>query len=190
MARSKINKPLLLVLAGISAWAGLCFALGYRLPQPDRHPDWPQVPRLSNPHLVVELIPDFAERYGRRFPFVLARQGRQQWNFSDVYQINLRNVRSLGYCITDNDFEGLSFRVTSGGNDVGRSGGSPTRFGFRNEGVEYLQLQLGTEHGGFNYPFRGTPNGLVDFYQYNDPKRVEDTLYLRNLNADWRVVYR
>ena len=190
MARRTFIKPLMLVLAAALAWTGLCFALGYRLPQPDRHPDWRHFPYLSNPRLVVEEIPDFAERYGHRFPFVLARQEGERWYFEEVYRTNLRNIRSLGYCTTGNDFEGLSFRVTSGGNDVGRSGVSPSQFGFHQEGYQYLQVKLGTEVGGIKEPFRDSSNAMVTFYQYNNPNTTRDTLYLHRWDTDWRIVYR
>lgn len=174
------------------AWVALCFALGYRLPWFDRHPDWPQFPYQTNPRLVVEEIPDFEEHYGARFPFVLARQSVQQWDFSDVYRTNLRNVRSLGYRVTENHFEpSLSLRIHwTSPNDPGRSDNAPARFGFYNKGYEYLEIRLGQETGFFKLPAAGSHNAISTFYQHNYPRTIRDTLYLHSWDTDWRVVYR
>jgi hypothetical protein len=178
---------------GIPAvWAALCFALGYRLPWWDRHPDWPAFPHLTNPRLVVEQIPDFAARYGRRFPAVLARPWAKQDDFPDVYRANLRHVRLLGYQVTENYFEprfSLRLHWTSP-NDPGRREGFPTRVGFYTEGYAYLQLTIGGETGRFKLASFGPEGELARFYQYNYPRALGDTLYVRYWDADYRVVYR
>jgi hypothetical protein len=68
---------LLLVLSLAAGLGALTFGLGYRLPGVDRHPDWQEFPHLTNPHLVVEEIPQFDSLYGRRFP-LLAKEWRRQ----------------------------------------------------------------------------------------------------------------
>jgi hypothetical protein len=180
------------LVGAVVAWVGLCFALGCRLPWLDRHPDWPQFPHLTTPRLVVEEIPNFEERYGHRFPFVLARPWAEQGYFSDVYRTNLRNVRSLGFQVTDNRFEpGFSLRLHwPGPNSVGRRDDSPTRIGFHNKGYEYLEIRLGHESCFFKLTSFGPHNEIARFYQYNYPRTIQDTLYLRFGDDDWRVVYR
>ncbi|MBJ6107843.1 hypothetical protein JAO73_02390 [Hymenobacter sp. BT523] len=180
------------LLGAVLLGAGLCFALGYRLPWRDRHPDWPAFPRTTNPRLVVEKIPDFAARYGRRFPAVLARPWARQDDFADVYRLNLRHVRALGYQVTENHFEprfSLGLHWTSP-NDPGRSEGLPTRVGFYTEGYVYVQLRLGEETACFKLPSFGPEGEMVRFYQYNVPRSCGDTLYLRYWDSDYRVVCR
>jgi hypothetical protein len=182
------------LIGSVLLWVGLCFVLGYRLPWFDRHPDWPEFPRMSNPRLVVEYIPDsvFERCYARRFPQVLARQEDQQYDFSDTYRTNLRNLRSLGSRVTDNDFTtGYSINTSfGGGNDPGRQSTPTSLARFDNDGYEYVELRLGQETTNFKHRLPTTGSSLQWFYQYNLPRHSRDTLYLRYFDTDYRIMYR
>jgi len=169
----------------------LTFALGYRLPWVDRHPDWPAFPGLTNPHLVVEQIPQFDSIYGRRFPFT--REGVRAMSYADCYRTNLQQVRSLGYQITHNGFRsGIRWPLSSwaGVADIGHPDDLPETRGFIPDGYQYLSLQLGSQVGYFKARFRETPTALTRFYQYNYPRTTRDTLYLRHWDTNWRIFYR
>lgn len=181
------TKRLLLVLSLVA----LTFGLGYRLPWVDRHPDWPPFPYLTNPHLVVEEIPQFDSLYGRRFPFT--REGVATPSYEDCYRTNLHQVRSLGYQVTQNDFRsGIRWPLSSwpGAADIGHPDDLPEPRGFIPKGYQYLSLQLGSQVGYFKVGFRETPTALTRFYQYNHPRTTRDTLYLRHWDQNWRVFYR
>ncbi|MDO7847266.1 hypothetical protein Q5H92_12915 [Hymenobacter sp. M29] len=212
-------------------WVGLCFALGYRLPAFDRHPDWRGFPALNNPHLVVEEIPDsiFGHRYSHRFPYpseaaTVVRRGtlagmdpdstmeitsgyvvRKGWlagrdsavdleitdglEFYDDYRRNLKNFRSLGFQVTENEFESdIHMHLWTGGNDPGRPS-EPWSPGFYQLGYEYLQLNFGGETGFFKDRQSSMSTSLDGFYQYNHPTSRQDTLYLRYGpdNTNYRV---
>ena len=169
----------------------LSFALGYRLPWVDQHPDWPEFPDLTNPHLVVEGIPAFDSIYGRRFPY--PREGVDAMFYDDSYRTNLQQVRLLGYQITGNEFEsGIHWPLSSwsGGADIGHPDDLPVRRGFRPEGYKYLSVQLGSQVGYFKARYWGTSTVLNRFYQYNHPRSTRDTLYLRYFDQNYRIFYR
>jgi hypothetical protein len=182
---------LLLVLSLAAGLGALTFGLGYRLPGVDRHPDWQEFPHLTNPHLVVEEIPQFDSLYGRRFPFT--REGVAAANFADCYRTNLHQVRAVGYQITDNDFRsGIRIPLSSwtGVAEMGHSDTRPQESGFIPEGYQYLSVQLGAEIGYFKGGIRGASTTLTRLYQYNQPRTIRDTLYLRYWENDWRIFYR
>ena len=137
---------------GLVAWVGACFALGYRLPWFDRHPDWGEFPHLTNPRLVVEEIPDsvFAPRYSHRFPYPEEADslGRRV-EFYHNYATNLRSIRSIGYQPTSNELHlNLDFFHWSGPADLGvYSPRQPN--GFYCFGYEYLTLTLTDEVANF-----------------------------------------
>jgi hypothetical protein len=178
----------MLLLVGLVA---LAFALGYRLPWMDRHPEWEYFPGLTNPHLVVEEIPAFDSIYGRRFPFT--REGVAAMFYDDCYRTNLQQVRSVGYQVTGNEFvSGIHWPLSSwpGAADMGHPDDLPVRRGFKTEGYQYLSLQLGSQVGYFKDRFRETPTALTQFYQYNHPRTTRDTLYLRYREFSYRIFYR
>jgi hypothetical protein len=192
LVRTRPKAISLLVGAGL-AWVGLCFALGYRLPWFDQHPDWGFFPALNNPRLVVEEIPDsiFAPRYSRRFPYpATADSTGQTVEFYEQYRTNIKNVRSVGFQVTDNDFEpGFHLRLWPGPTDPG-TGSQHLRTGFYNFGYEYLELRLGEERGFFKTQATAGVTTLEDFYQYNQPATRQDTLFLRYNRSNYRVYRR
>ena len=171
----------------------LAYANGWRPPGPDRHPDWPQFPRLTNPRLVVAEIPDFARRYGRHYhlpaaavaaaaPIVVSR-------FEAYYRANLRNVRSLGYRRTGNGFSWGGRGLSLGGNERGPAEHlEPPHF--RPRGYEYLVLELAGTTGYFKDEVYEDDTFLPYFYQYNYPAAATDTLFLRSFSRDYRVYMR
>jgi hypothetical protein len=174
-----------------SGLVALSFALGYRLPGADRRPGWPSFPDLTNPHLVAETIPAFDSLYGRRFPFT--RKGVDAISYDDCYRTNLQQIRSLGYQVTEHDFEsGIHWPLSSwsGGADIGHPDDLPKRRGFIPGGYQYLSIQLGSQVGYFKARFWGAPRTLTQFYQYNHPRTTRDTLYLRYWDHNWRIFYR
>ena len=177
------------LLLGLVAWVVTCFALGYRLPWFDRHPDWGHFPTLTNPRLAVEEIPDstFAACYNHRFS--LPDDDR----ISYPYRANLKNVSSLGVQVTDNRFNfGLYIRLIPGPNDPGNEQGSPNswRPRFWVTGYEYLELTLGGEKGNFKSLGYYGHTQLTQIYQYNYPTHQQDTLFLRCWGKDYRVYVR
>jgi hypothetical protein len=169
----------------------LAFGLGYRLPWFDRHPDWQEFPHLTNPHLVVEEI----QEYDHRLSFPTPRTGVKDMNFSDTYCTNLRAVRSLDRQITQNDFESgirMPFSYWPSPAEMGHSAADapPQELGFVPGGYEYLSVQFGPEVGYFKGRFSGASTTLARFYQYNQPRTIRDTLYLRYWRNDWRIFYR
>ncbi|MBJ6109312.1 hypothetical protein JAO73_09830 [Hymenobacter sp. BT523] len=184
------------LLGAVLLGAGLCFALGYRLPWGDRHPDWPAFPCTTNPRLVVEYIGDeeFERRYAWRFPQVQARQRADRWDFADVYRTNLRNVHSLGFRATDNRFEPdlserwrLHWPGANGGNEVDRP--SP-RVGFYQKGYEYFELTLAADTARCKVLAFSDRTEQVNFFQYNAPSSPSDTLYFYYFFGHWRLLHR
>lgn len=179
-------------LLGLGAGlVALAYALGYRLPGFDRHPDWQEFPHLTNPHLVVEEI----QEYDHRLFFPTPREGVKALNFSDSYRTNLRAVRSVGYQITNNRFRSgirMPFSYWPGPAEMGHStaDASAQELSFVPGGYEYLSVQFGSEVGYFKGRFRGASTTLARFYQYNQPRNSRDTLYLRYWENDWRIFYR
>lgn len=126
-------------LLGLAALLlALAFRLDYSLPGFDRHPSCDKFPRLSNPRLVVEEIPDFAVRYGARYhlPAAAVEEARpvNAFWFEDYYRTNLKSVRTLGYRRTGNAFS------WGRGNETGRTHLELPHF--RPAGYEYLELSL------------------------------------------------
>lgn len=189
-----MNRRTKRLLLGTSLGVGvvaLPFGLGYRLPGADRHPDWQEFPHLTNPHLVVEEIPQFDSIYGRRFPFT--REGVRAMRYDDCYRTNLHQVRSLSYQTTHNDFEsGINWPLSSwtGGAEQNHSDTRLPERGFMPGGYQYLSLQLGAEVGYFKGRFTKGFDYRSFFYQYNHPRTTRDTLYLRCRETSWRIFYR
>ena len=174
------------LLLGLVAWVVTCFALGYRLPWFDRHPDWGYFPTLTNPRLVVEEIPDsvFAPRYGHRFHLLSNNEEEEFYSRSS----SLKNLYSLGYQVTENAFHlDWEFDLYFGGNPAGTGIERDNLWepGFRNKGYEYMEVRLGQERGYFKG--RATSNfpALGYFHQYNYPMNQQDTLYLRCWNTNY-----
>jgi hypothetical protein len=189
MNRSLRRRLLLIGLAG--GLVALAFGLGYRLPGADRHPDWKWFPYLTNPHLVVEYIPNFDSIYGRRFPFT--REGVKDMFYDDCYRTNLHQIHSLGNQITHNRFRsGISMpRISwTGVAEQNHSNTWPQERGFIPGGYQYLSIQLGSEVGYFKEPFVGANDERSLFYQYNQPHTRRDTLYLRHWARSFRIFYR
>jgi hypothetical protein len=180
---------------GLGLGLGVGLGLGWRLPGLDRHPGWPAFPGLTNPRLVVEEIPDFAARYGRRYRLPAAaveaaRPADACW-FEDYYRTNLRSVRRLGYQRTGNDFawDGWHFSL-GGGNETGPLQGASGEPRFRPAGYEYLELSLAGVKGYFKGEVYENTIYVPYFYQYNYPAAVTDTLFLREASRDYRVYVR
>ena len=183
---------------GALAWVAACFALGYRLPGFDQHPDWPEFPQTTNPRLVVEPIPDeeFEYRYAHRFPQVLGRQRTwqrfHQWDLDDLYGTNLHNIRLLGFQATENRFEEhflphlyWNLGTPNGGNERDNPEQN-TRF--YQKGYEYFKIYNFKQNGYFKIKSHSEHTWLESFYQYNVPKNTSDTLYINYFSDNWRVV--
>jgi hypothetical protein len=180
------TQRLLLVLSLGAGVGALSFGLGYRLPGFDRHPLWPEFPGVDNPHLAVQLVPNFDARYGRRYQLP-APARRDGFSFDDYYRTNLKNVRALGFQQTGNDFEwDLRFHGLSGGNNDYYPH-QPAPKGFRPSGYQYLELTLGREKGYCKAAQYQTSNTLTTFYQYNYPATARDTLFIRFQGLDYCI---
>jgi hypothetical protein len=169
----------LLLLVGI---IGLGFLLHYRLPWLDQHPDWPEFPQTTNPRLVIEQIPDFEERYGKRFPVP------EGFYYSEKnYSASVRNVRLLGTRIMSNEFKS-GFSLSLGGNSRGYIDPYPTpSMQFSQRGYSYFELSLGSEKGYFKDYYYSPLPPMFFFYQYNYPRSAQDTLFLSYVHDGFRV---
>jgi hypothetical protein len=97
----------------------------------------------------------------------------------DDYRRNLKNIHSVGFQVTENNFNSdIHIHLNWGGNDMGRPR-EPWNPGFRKFGYEYLQLRLGDVTGHFKDQESSESTALDGFYQYNHPASRRDTLYLR-----------
>jgi hypothetical protein len=175
------------LVAGLVA---LAFSLGYRLPWFDRHPDWQEFPHLTNPHLMVAQVPDFARRYGHRFhlpePVVYPSDGL--W-FDKYYQPNLRNVRTLGFQQTGNTFIVDLHLGFGNGTAPGRDSPATPALFFPT-GYEYLEVSLAGKKAYCKQKVAERNTSLVDYYQYNYPAAPTDTLFLRYSGVDYYVTLR
>jgi hypothetical protein len=179
-------RQVLPVLGGLVA---LAYWLGYRLPGFDRHPTWPEFPGLDNPHLVVQLVPNFDARHGRRYQLPTPTR-LDGFSFEDYYRTNLKNVRALGFQQTGNNFEwDLRFHGLAGGNNDYYPH-KPAPSGFRPTGYQYLELTLASEKGYCKAEQYQTSNTLTTFYQYNYAATIRDTLFLRFKGLDYRIYVR
>lgn len=174
---------------------GLAYGLGWRVPGLDRHPSWDAFPHLTNPRLVVEQIPDFAARYGRRYhlPDSAVAKARPLLvcRFEEYYRTNLKSVRPLGYQHTGNYFTWGSWHFNlGGGNETGPLKGELASPHFNPEGYEYLELSVAGAKGYFKAKVYKNNNYLPYFYQYNYPAAATDTLFLRHASGDYRVYMR
>jgi len=183
----------LAALLGLGALLlALAYANGWRLPGPDRHPDWPQFPHLTNPRLVVAEVPDFARRYGHRYHLPAAIEDPEYAIlYEEYYRTNLRNVRALGFQRTHNEVVWRKLHLNFNGNDPGRdSPPSPPLVRMRPAGYEYLEVRLAGVAGYFKGKVYENEDFLPYFYQYNYPAAATDTLFLRYGSTDYRVILR
>jgi hypothetical protein len=181
-------------LLGLAALAlTLAYTSGWRLPGLDRHPSWDEFPHLTNPRLIVEEIPDFDARYGRRYqlPAAVVEESRpvNAYWFEAYYRTNLKSVRRLGYRRTGNTFDWGGWGLSFGGNERGPAQGV-TGPHFRPDGYEYLELTLAEQSGYFKGEVYENNRYLPYFYQYNYPAAPTDTLFLRHASSDYRVFVR
>lgn len=186
MARRRFLRRALLALGG---WAALCLLLGYRLPGFDRHPEWPELPQVTNPRFVIETIPDttFDKQYGQRF-----QRPIEFSNSSKDYAASIRNVRFLDYQVMSNEFHsGISFKLYLGGNSTIRTDPYPTpTMRFSQRGHEYYELMLGKEKACFKDYYYSPFPPLLLFYQYNYPRSEQDTLFLYSTPHNYRIYLR
>jgi hypothetical protein len=99
----------------------------------------------------------------------------------DDYRRNLKNIHSVGFQVTENDFRsGIRWPLSSwtGVAEMGRPR-EHWKPGFRKFGYEHLQLRLGDVTGHFKDQQSSESTALDGFYQYNHPASRRDTLYLR-----------
>jgi hypothetical protein len=177
------------LLAPLGGLAALAFWLGYRLPGFDRHPTWPEFPGVTNPRFVVKQVPDFAERYGRRYHLPASIQ-LNDFSFDEYYRANLKNVRALGFQQTGNDFAwDVRFHGLAGGNNADQPP-TPSSNGFHPSGYQYLELTLAGEKGYCKGAQYQTANTLATFYQYNYPATARDTLFIRFKGLDYYMYVR
>jgi hypothetical protein len=170
-------------LATLVVLTALAFAFGYRLPQPDAHPDWHEFPRLTSTHLVVEQIPDFDARYGSRYqlPDAFHHDGV-------VDSPRVTAVRVLGQRVEQNRFE---VGATNGLTNSGRyTLYPPTGWCFNQHGETYLEVNVAGEKGYFKGWYSSYEPPLQFIYQYNQPRRRQDTLLLHIYSDDYRLFIR
>lgn len=176
----RYRRPLLTALA---CGTLLVFALGYRLPQADAHPDWPELPHLKSAHLVVERIPDFDARYGSRYaiPDSLRYDGV-------VDSPRETAVRVLGHRVTQNAYE---FGATNGYSNSGRyTPYPPTGWCFNQYGEMYIEVNVAGQKGYGKWWYTSYEPPLRYVYQYNQPTKRQDTLLLHVLDEDYRIFSR
>jgi hypothetical protein len=171
------------LLATLFILVAFAFAVGYRLPQPDAHPDWHEFPHLTSTHFVVELIPDFDARYGPRYQLPDAFQ-----HDGVVDSPRVTAVRVLGYRVKQNTFQ---VGATNGLTNSGRyTLYPPTGWCFNQLGETYLEVNVAGEKGYFKGWYSSYEPPLRFIYQYNQPTRRQDTLLLHIDGDDYRLFLR
>lgn len=173
------------IFFALGSWVALCFLLGYRLPSFDQHPDWPELPQVTNPRFVIEVIPDttFNKLYGKRFE--LPQEFHDE---TKDYSSSIRNVRFLGYRVLSNEFHsGISFSYP-GPNSTGHVDPHPTpSMQFSQRGYEYYELRLGQQTAYFKDIYFSPFPPLLFFYQYNYPQSEQDTFFLYSPPDNYRI---
>ena len=158
------------------------FSLGYKIPQEDKHPEWPEFPKHSNPKIVVEEIKNFELKYGSKYRIPDAKREIDEYYFEKYYKANVINIKSIDFMITKNKFIlGSKFSPNFNGNSFGANGGYVTQF--KSVGIEYFQINISKE----KTFFKMKEVFLIDshlkyFYQYNNPNKANDTLFFRYFN--------
>lgn len=177
------------VLLALGSWVVLCFLLGYRIPGFDQHPEWPELPQVTNPRFVIETIPDttFEKQYGQRF------RRPDEYSSSDKnYAASIRNVRFLGHQVMSNEFKsGISFKLYPGENSAIRPDPYATpSMQFSQRGRQYYELTLGSEKAYFKDYYYSPFPPLLLLYQYNYPRSEQDTLFLYSTPDNYRIYLR
>jgi hypothetical protein len=166
------------------ALGGFGIRSGYKLPQADIHPDWPEFPQLKTQHLVVERVANFDSLYGHRY-HLSAWQRSGDPSAEDSVPVTA--VRLLGHRVSRNTFQIGQAHVS---NNAGMVIGPTEEHGFNQYGVAYLELNLAGEKGYFKEDYASYQPPLYYFDQYNQPTSRRDTLFLRFVSDDYRIFIR
>jgi hypothetical protein len=170
------------ILTTLVLCTALVFILGYQVPQADAYPHWPEFPQLQTAHLVVEFIPDFDVRYGRRYHLP------ETFGYGGVDSPRVTAVRALGHWVQGNTFQVAEARhyTNSGRFTPYPSAGQ----GFSQFGDNYLEINLAGEKGYCKNSYYSYRPPLFYVYQYNQPTTRQDTLLLRVDTQDYRIFIR
>lgn len=194
-----LNKKTLLtkfkikVGVGVLCYIILMFVLGYKIPWFDKHPTWKEFPYLTNKAIVIEEIKNFDKLYGNKYKIIPEPKTiYDSYNFESSYRNNLKNIKTIDYRITGNEFEYYGFfsfsGLRGGGNSTGASNNSCYNGGsFSQNGYEYLEFTLNNERGYFKAKNSSTNTELESFYQYNYPKKQNDTLFFNYRGDKFRA---
>lgn len=168
------------------------FALGYKIPWFDKHPEWGEFPLHTNQRVIIQEITDFKFKYKNKFFIPKARTALDEYTFFD-YQTNLKNIQSIDFRVTDNEFRrGSALRFRSGFSNTGVSSHGQTNQSypttFLNLGYEYFALEVGGQKTHFKLSdAEKSTTFLVHFYQYNIPKSPKDTLFFNYFGTAYKA---
>jgi len=185
----KVIKIILFTIATLfTIYIITIFLLGYKIPQEDKHPEWPEFPKHSNPKIVVEEIKDFELKYGSKYRIPEPVRPIDEYSFTDYYKKNVINIKSVDFAVTKNEFIlGSQFQLNlGGGNSFGDGKGYPTEF--KSKGIEYFQITISNEKTFFKFKRSFLKySRLSNFYQYNNLDDQNDTLFFRYFNKDYKA---
>lgn len=190
--KTLFTKPKIKVGVGVLCYTILMFTLGYKIPWFDKHPAWKEFPYLTNKAIVIEEIKNFDKLYGQKYRIPELEVVSDEYNFERCYRKNLKNIKSIGYRITGNEFEYYGFfsfsGLSGGGNSIGSSNNSDF-YGasFSQNGYEYLEFTLNNQKGYFKAKNSSPNTELLYFYQYNNPQKENDTLFFNYVGVKYRA---
>jgi hypothetical protein len=190
--KTSLTKFKIIVAVGIISFILLMFAFDYKIPWFDKHPDWKEFPSLTNKKIVIEEIKNFDKLYGNKYKIPELEVVSDEYNFERCYRKNLKNIKSIGYRVTGNEFEYYGFLSFSGLRDSGNSIGSSNNSdfvgaSFSQNGYEYLEFTLYNQKGYFKAKKISTNTELESFYQYNYPQKENDTLFFNYVGVKYRA---
>lgn len=86
-SKMKVIKIILFTIAALfTIYIITIFSLGYKIPQEDKHPEWPEFPKHSNPKIVVEEIKNFELKYGSKYRIPEPDSKMDKYDFFDYYK--------------------------------------------------------------------------------------------------------
>jgi len=160
------------------------FKLGYKIPQKDKHMDWPFFPQSTNDSIQITvhgngdyLSDPFADEIFKKYRIDKTKIGY----YSDSNNTNgyvAQNIKIIERIIVDNKFvlgSAYRFPTSTGNSTKGLYDEYPTRFDQTN--IEYLKINIGNKVTNFKIESYKKYYALSFFYQINAPKKVNDTLY-------------
>lgn len=191
--KTLFTKTKIKVGIGVISYIILMFAFGYKIPWFDKHPDWKEFPSLTNKKIVIQEIKNFNKIYGQKYRILPKPEtASEEYDFERCYKKNVKNLKTIGYRATGNEFKYYGFFTFSGlrggGNSTGASYNSDyAGASFSQNGYEYLEFTLNNQKGYFKAKKSSPNTELQYFYQYNYPEKENDTLFFNYVGDNYKA---